>query len=103
MRLESQFTKRTQFWWGWARWYPVNTAEHPSTEPPQNSACILEAITSLRPKQMNIGWLLNLFRTWPAKMLGLMSLIFLVWLSLVLLALLIGAWPDGNGVLRKFG
>jgi hypothetical protein len=47
--------------------------------------------------------LFKLLRTWPAKMLGLMTVIFLVCFSLVTLAALIGAFPDGNGVLRKFG
>jgi hypothetical protein len=47
--------------------------------------------------------LFKLFRTWPAKMLGLMTLIFLLWLSLVMAAVLIGAFPDGGGVLRDFG
>ena len=48
-------------------------------------------------------YVLGVFRTWPAKMLGLMTVIFLVWFSLVTLAALIGAFPDSNGVLRKFG
>jgi hypothetical protein len=45
----------------------------------------------------------KLSSTWPAKMLGFMTLIFLVWLSLVTLAALVGAFPDDNGVLRNFG
>jgi hypothetical protein len=31
------------------------------------------------------------------------ALIFLAWLSLVIVAVLIGIFPNGNGVLRKFG
>jgi hypothetical protein len=36
-------------------------------------------------------------------MLGLITLIFIVWLSMATLAVLIGALPDGNGVLGRFG
>jgi hypothetical protein len=42
------------------------------------------------------------FRTWPAKMLGLVTLIFCVWLLLVMVAVLMNAFPDGNGVLEHF-
>jgi hypothetical protein len=36
-------------------------------------------------------------------MVGVITLIFFVWLLLVTVAVLIGAFPDGSGVLRKFG
>jgi hypothetical protein len=47
-------------------------------------------------------YVLSVFQTWPAKMLRLMILIFFVWLLWVMVAVLINAFPDGNGVLQYF-
>jgi len=50
-----------------------------------------------------LQYTLSLCRTWPAKMLGLILLILFIWLGCVGLAVLLDVFPDGNGVLRKFG
>jgi hypothetical protein len=51
---------------------------------------------------MNMQWSFNLFERWPAKVLGLIFLIFFVWLSCVTVAVLINAFTESNGVLNNF-
>jgi hypothetical protein len=46
--------------------------------------------------------LISLCRTWPMKMLRLLLAVLSVWLGIVVLAVLLGVFPDGNGVLHPF-
>jgi hypothetical protein len=46
--------------------------------------------------------LISFCRTWPIKILGLLLAVLSVWLGIVVLAVLFGVFPDGNGVLHPF-
>jgi hypothetical protein len=45
---------------------------------------------------------ISLRRTWAMKMLGLLLAFLSIWLGIVVLAVLLGVVPDGNGVLHPF-
>jgi hypothetical protein len=47
-------------------------------------------------------YMLSLCRTSLAKMLGLILVILFIWLGCVALAVVLGVFPDGNGVLPTF-
>jgi hypothetical protein len=47
-------------------------------------------------------WSLISLCRWPMKMIGLLLAVLSIWLGIVVLAVLLGVFPDGNGVLHPF-